>query len=191
MSDKDSPDISQITDYLFISSQPQAKDVEAILSRNIRLVIAMRGDSRPPTVLAQDPLQLLWLHTYDTVLTPIPLKKLLHGVHTALPVIQKGGGILCYCAKGRHRSVAMGAAILISLGHSAGEAMNQIRQQRKVAHPQAPHIRRRIELFDEFWQQQNGASRPRRGRSHEIYSEFVTGGLSKMLWGFRPDKNKR
>ena len=145
----------------------------------------MRGEWQPPPIFAQQPLQLLWLQTYDTILTPIPLNKLLHGVQMALPVIQEGGGVLCYCAKGRHRSVAMGAAVLIGMGYSAGEAMNQLRQQRKVAHPQAPHIRRRIELFETLWQQQNEALQPVRRRSHEVYSEFVTGALSKMLWGLR------
>lgn len=187
MTQKDSPDISKITDYLFISSQPQAKDVEAIISWNVRLIISMRGEWRPPAVLTQDSLQLLWLHTYDTLFTPIPLNKLLHGVQMALPVIQSGGGVLCYCAKGRHRSVAMGAAILIGMGCSAVEAMDRLRQQRQVAHPQAPHIRRRIELFEKVWQEQKEATHPVPRGYHEVYSEFVTKTVSKLLWGFREE----
>ncbi len=182
MSQIDNVDISQITDYLFISSEPQDKDVEAIIERNIRLVISMIGNHRPPTVFAQEPLRLLWLQTYDTILTPIPISKLLQGVQIALPVIQNGKGILCYCAQGRHRSVAMGASILVGMGYSAEEAMDYLRAQRKVAHPQAWHIRRRIEQFEELWQQQN--EQPIQiHQSREVYSEFVTGVVSKVLWG--------
>ncbi|MCP4361383.1 MAG: dual specificity protein phosphatase family protein, partial [Chloroflexi bacterium] len=137
------------------NSKPQDKDVEAIIERNIRLVISMIGNHRPPTVFAQEPLRLLWLQTYDTILTPIPISKLLQGVQKALPIIQNGKGILCYCAQGRHHSVAMGASILVSMGYSTEEAMDYLRAQRKVAHPQAWHIQRHIEQFEELWQPQN------------------------------------
>jgi protein-tyrosine phosphatase len=104
-------------------------------------------------------------------------------------MIEDGRAVLCYCAKGRHRSVAMAAAILIAQGCSAAEAMAQLRARRRVAHPQAWHIRRRIEQFERVWQQ------PVERRAHacrqpeERYSEFATNSLSKLLWSLGLGQN--
>jgi hypothetical protein len=184
-----STDISHITDYLFVSSAPQAADAGAIAGRNIGLIISMIGNRRPPAVFDEPPLRLLWLETYDTFLTPIPTNKLLQGVHAALPVIADGRAVLCYCAKGRHRSVAMAAAILIAQGCGAADAMAQLRARRQVAHPQAWHIRRRIEQFERVWQQ-SGERRAQACRQPgERYSAFVTNSLSRLLWSLRMGQN--
>jgi hypothetical protein len=37
----------------------------------------------------------------------------------ALETIRQGGKVYAHCQRGRHRGVAMGAAILIALGYSA------------------------------------------------------------------------
>jgi hypothetical protein len=96
---KRSVEISEITDELFISSEPGTIHTEAILERNIGLIISMIGNHRPPESFGQPPLELLWLETFDTVFTPIPMRKLFLGVNKALPVIQDGKGVLCYCAR--------------------------------------------------------------------------------------------
>ncbi len=118
---------------------------------NIRLVISMCGTIRPPEAFMQPPLQVLWLRTFDTIFTPIPMSALTKGVQAALPVIQDGGHVLAHCRHGRHRGVAMGAAILIALGHSAQEAMRLLRARRAQADPYAWHIRWRIEKFERHW----------------------------------------
>ena len=145
-------DISQITDYLYVGAQPSAQDAEQLRALNVRLIISMAGTIHPPEVLTQPPLSVLWLRTYDTIFTPIPIGKLMKGVQAALPVIQGGGGVLAHCREGRHRSVAMGAAILIAMGHSAEEAMQLLSARRKKADPQAWHIRRQIKRFEKHWQ---------------------------------------
>ena len=145
-------DISQVTDYLYVGAQPSAQDVEQLHAMNVRLIISMAGTIRPPKALTQPPLRLLWLRTYDTIFTPIPIGKLMEGVQAALPVIRGGGGVLTYCREGRHRSIAMGAAILIAMGHSADEAMRLLSARRKKADPQAWHIRRQIKRFEKKWQ---------------------------------------
>jgi protein-tyrosine phosphatase len=187
---RDSRDMSQITDYLFVSSAPQATDAAAIAGHNIGLVISMIGNRRPPAVFDKAPLRLLWLETYDTFLTPIPTNKLLRGVQAALSVIEDGRAVLCYCAKGRHRSVAMAAAILIAQGCSAADAMAQLRARRQVAHPQAWHIRRRIEQFERVWQQPGERRVQARPQPEERYSEFVTNSLSKLLWSLGLGQNR-
>jgi hypothetical protein len=45
---KGSVEISEITDELFISSEPGTVHMEAILERNIGLIISMIGNHRPP-----------------------------------------------------------------------------------------------------------------------------------------------
>ncbi len=143
-------DISQITDYLYIASLPRAEDAEAIRDRNVSLIINMIF-IRPPWVYTQPPFRLLTLRTFDFVLLPIPIDKLKKGVEAALPVIQNGESVLIYCHRGRHRSVAMGACILIAMGYTADEAMQLVREGRAVADPYAGHIKRQIRKFEDEW----------------------------------------
>jgi protein tyrosine phosphatase (PTP) superfamily phosphohydrolase (DUF442 family) len=144
-------DISQITDYLYIASLPRAEAAEAIRERNVSLIINMIF-IRPPQVYTQPPFRMLTLRTFDFVLLPIPIDKLKDGAETALPVIENGESVLIYCHAGRHRSVAMGACILIAMGHTADEAMELVREGRAVADPHARHIERQIRKFEEEWQ---------------------------------------
>ncbi len=153
-------DISQITDYLYVGAQPSAEHAEELRARDVRLIISMIGTARPAAALARPPFRLLWLRTYDTFLTPIPVSKLMEGVQAALPVICDGGRVLTYCARGRHRSAAMAAAILIAMGHPAEEAMRLLRARRRIARPQTWYVKRQIKKFEKHWQQAHPAADP-------------------------------
>ncbi len=144
--------ISQITEYLYVGGQPKAEDAEKLQALDVRLIISMAGNIWPPKVFTQPPFNLLWLRTFDSFLTPIPIRKLVKGVETALPVIENGGRVLTHCAFGRHRGVAMGAAILIAMGHSADEAMHLLSTRREIADPYTWYIKRRIKKFEKHWQ---------------------------------------
>ena len=146
-------DISQITDYLYVGSQPKGEEAHELNELNVRLIISMIGHIRPPQEFAKPPFSLLWLRTFDTYFTPIPISKLIKGTQAALIAIQNGERVLTYCSRGRHRSVAMAAAILIAMGHSADESMSLLRTQRLIADPQAWHIRWRINKFETYWRQ--------------------------------------
>jgi protein tyrosine phosphatase (PTP) superfamily phosphohydrolase (DUF442 family) len=148
-------DISQITDYLYVGAQPGAEHAAELRARDVRLIISMIGTARPAAAFGKPPFHLLWLRTYDTFLTPIPVSKLMEGVRAALPVIRDGGRVLTYCAQGRHRSVAMAAAILIAMGYSAEEAMRLLQTRRQIARPQTWYIKRQIKKFEKHWQQNN------------------------------------
>jgi protein-tyrosine phosphatase len=63
-----------------------------------------------------------------------------------------GGKVYVHCARGRHRSVAMGAAILIAQGLDAESAMSLIKEQRVVADPYIFYIYRRIRMFARKWE---------------------------------------
>src|SRR5262245_5355251 len=115
-------DISKVTDYLYVSASLDSAHVNELDTRRISLIISMIGGRRPHEVFARSPYHLLWLQTFDSALFPIPLSRLTRGAQMALQTIQNKENVLVYCAQGRHRSVAMAAAILITMGYTAPEA---------------------------------------------------------------------
>ncbi len=145
-----SPDISAITEYLFISVWPEARHGDEIVRLGIELVLSMHWIP-PQRSIRRLPLTVLWLPTIDTPLTPMPLNTLRRGVEAALPVIQRGGKVLCHCKAGVHRSVAMASCVLIGMGFSAADAMAAVKLGRAVADPDVEYIRRRIVQFEDAW----------------------------------------
>jgi len=142
---------SQITDDLFIGTTPRRKDYDTLRGLGVRLVINMRFTRGPKPHFRDLHIQYLWLRTFDNPLIPIPLRALTRGVNAALEVIHTGGKVYVHCAHGRHRSVAMGAAILIAQGMPANEAIALIKERRSAADPNVFYIRRRIHFFARRW----------------------------------------
>jgi len=142
---------SKITDDLFIGTTPRRKDYETLRGLDVRLVINMRFTRGPKPHFRDLSIQYLWLRTFDNPLIPIPLRALTRGVNAALDTIHHGGKVYVHCAHGRHRSVAMGAAILIAQGMSAADAISLIKEQRSAADPDIFYIRRRIHFFERRW----------------------------------------
>ena len=145
-------DFSQITNDLFIGTTPSALDYDRLRDLGVRLVINMRFVRGPHPDAHPQALDFLWLRTIDSPIFLIPHQKLLQGTHTALETIRSGGKVYSHCAKGRHRSVAMGAAILIAQGHTPEAAMQLIKQQRPISDPELFYIRSRIFQFARMWQ---------------------------------------
>ncbi len=143
---------SRITDYLFIGDTPHTDDYDLLRELGVRLVINMRFERRPFFDPHQPPLEFLWLRTIDSPGLVIPIRSLMRGVQAALETIQRGGKVYAHCGKGRHRGVAMGAAILIALGYEPEEAMELIKSRRSIADPDAFYIRSRILRFARQYQ---------------------------------------
>lgn len=150
--------ISKITDNLFIGDTPGRDEYDALRDLGVRLIINMRFDRRPAIDLHQPPLEFLWLRTFDNPVLPIPIRSLMRGVHAALETIREGGKVYTHCARGRHRGVAMGAAILIALGYDPDEAIELIKVRRPSSDPDAFYIRRRILRFARAWSRPVGDS---------------------------------
>ena len=144
-----SPDVSQITDYLYISAWPRGDHAEEIRAMNVRLILSMHW-IRPSRTLGHPPVRLLWLPTFDNPLGPMPIPTLQRGVEAALPVIQEGYRVLVHCRAGVHRSVAMACCVLIGMGQTADQAMQLVEQKRAVADPHAWYIERRIYKFEQL-----------------------------------------
>lgn len=155
--DAASPDVSQITDYLFLSSLPKHEHAEHIWDLGVRLIVSMPL-YRPPKVYCRPPFTFVHCPSIDSPLIPIPLSMLWRGVNAALPVIERGEGVLIHCKSGIHRSVAMTTCILIARGYTAGEAMQFIVERRPVADPYAPHILSRIRVFERSWSHRQGSA---------------------------------
>ncbi len=149
-------DYSQINDVLYIGTTPGASEYSLLEALGVRLVINMRLE-RPPYRNRHAPsLRVLWLPSLDSPLFPIPMGAFERGVRAALETIQKGGKVYVHCSAGRHRGVAIGAAILIALGHTPEQAMALIKEKRRIADPDIWYIRRRILRFAQIWQRSLG-----------------------------------
>ena len=143
---------SRITDDLFIGTTPLVKDYQRLHDLGVRLVINMRWEHRLRPDPHEQPLSLLWLRTIDSPFFPIPMRALQRGVLAALETIQAGEKVYAHCAGGRHRAVAMGAAILIAQGHGAREAIELIKSKRRFADPDIFYIRNRVLRFARQWE---------------------------------------
>jgi hypothetical protein len=144
-------DISKVTDYLYVGSRVGKEHADELKVLKFDLIISMIGQMPPDEILTLPPFKTIWIRTYDTFLTPISIKKLLLGVETASPIIQNKGKVLVFCMEGKRRSIAMAAAILISLGRTGEQSIDLLTTARKVADPRRWYIRRQIEAFEKYW----------------------------------------
>jgi protein tyrosine phosphatase (PTP) superfamily phosphohydrolase (DUF442 family) len=148
-------DFSRITDSLYVGTTPTQEDFRRLHELGVRLVINMRLLFGQAPSRALSSIRYVRLRTFDNPLLPIPSAALVHGTRTALEVVAQGGVVYTHCSRGRHRSVAMAAAILIAQGYTPEGAMQRIREQRAVADPGASHIQPRILEFARVWHAQN------------------------------------
>jgi len=144
-------DISRVTDYLYVGSKVGQEHAEELKILNFNLIISMIGQIPPDHIYTVPPFKTLWIKTYDTFFTPIPVKKLLLGVEAALPVIKEKGKVLVFCMEGRRRSIAMAAAILVAMGHTSEQAIDLLTSARKVADPRRWYIHMQIKAFEKYW----------------------------------------
>jgi hypothetical protein len=130
-------DDSQITDELCVGTTPDRAGQDHRRSHGMQLVTNMRflRGRRPPD--GRSALRYLRLHGVDNPLFPNLTRFPVRESQAALDVMRRGGGICVYCSRGRHRSVAMAAAILIAQRLSPTEATSQIKQRRAIADPEA------------------------------------------------------
>jgi protein-tyrosine phosphatase len=147
-------DFSHITENLLIGTTPAPHDYEQLRELSVKLVINMRVEQGPFPDPHDPPLDFLWLRTFDTMFVPIPIGALIRGTQAALKVIESGSRVYVHCAAGRHRSVALGAAILIAQGHAPQPAMQLIKSKRSFADPEIFYIRWRILKFAAEWARQ-------------------------------------
>jgi hypothetical protein len=150
--------ISRITEFLYIASWPSEEDIHYLSSQGVRLALSMR-QRFPSAAFTHPEIQVAHLPSSDSIFIPMPMFILHRGVEAALPIIKSGAAVAIFCKQGRRRSVAVACCILIALGHSSGQAMRMVIEQRPVADPYAWHIRRRILRFEREWLAREQANR--------------------------------
>lgn len=143
-------DISPIADRLYIAARPQSKDAQELASLGVRLILNMTPQ-RAPSGLRSTPLRTVWLPWLDTPLLPLPTWLLQRGAAAAHQALHAGGAVVAYCREGRHRSVAMACAILITQGMTAEQAMAHVESARPEADPYVPHVAAAIRQFEARW----------------------------------------
>jgi hypothetical protein len=142
---------SAITKQLYIGTTPNRRDFGVLRGLGVRLVINMRflrGRTPPDGV---PPMGYMHFRTIDNPLFPIPIAVLLRGARAGLAALRDGGKVYVHCSRGRHRSIAMAAAILIAGGLSPTQAISLIKRRRAAADPEAAHIKPRILAFAQAW----------------------------------------
>jgi protein-tyrosine phosphatase len=144
-------DISEITNYLFVSSFPGPENLEQVRELGIRLIVSLYL-KKPDKVFSDPPLQLLWMPIIDSPLTPLPISVFKRGVEAALPIIDRGEKVLAHCKWGIHRSAGMACCILIAKGYSLEDAVELVKSRREVAKPDDRHILGRLTKFELAWQ---------------------------------------
>jgi len=143
-------DLSPIADRLYIAARPHSDDAQELVDLGVRLVLNMIP-IRAPAGLRAAPLRTIWLPWLDMPLLPLPTRILRRGVAAAQQALLAGDAVVTYCREGRHRSVAMACAILISRGLTADQAMASVQRARPVADPHAPHVAAAIYRFEACW----------------------------------------
>lgn len=142
-------DFSQITPTLFVGTTPVRNDYHSLRALEIGLVINLRVERPPAPDFHYPPMPTLWLPVFDSPLIPIPIHALQRGVQAAISAIAQSRKVYAHCAAGVHRSAALAACILIAQGYAAGQAMDLVKAQRRVADPHIWYIRRQILRFAE------------------------------------------
>jgi len=92
-------DISAVTSNLYLGAKPGNEEISKLQEMGITLVISMLHELKPKEY-QQTRIGYLRLPTYDFPLLPIPMRKLVKGVETALAMMQRGGKVLVYCRSG-------------------------------------------------------------------------------------------
>lgn len=140
-------DYNQITEYLYIGTTPSPKDYKELSNKGIKLIINMRAEKYAIPTGVRRSIKTIWIPSLDSRFTPINIKRIAKAVGRANDVIADGGGVYVYCREGRHRSVALAVAILISQGYNIDAAIKLVKSKRVVADPEVPHIYKVITTF--------------------------------------------
>jgi protein-tyrosine phosphatase len=141
-------DMSPITDWLYVGRTPRRRDYRDLQDKGITMVINMRAE-RPFWPKKQPGLiQDVWVPSLDAPLCFVDQRRLLATAKRAQQVIQNGGKVYVFCRRGRHRSVAMAAAILMLQGYKHDDLTALFAKKRPVADLTAYQVRRALKRFE-------------------------------------------
>lgn len=140
-------DYSIVTDYLVMGTTPRRSDYKMLKKLNVKLIVNMRAEK----LYNRMPIKTIWIPSLDNKSFPIKPQALFSAITKCNEVIDKGGKVFVFCRAGRHRSLVMSAAILISRGYNQNQAIDLIIKARPVADPEAKHIYQAVQNYA-IWQ---------------------------------------
>ena len=147
-------DYSQITDNLYIAAWPTRVHRQQIIDLGVRLVISTILE-KPDKELGEPPLRLVRVRATDMGKQLIfPDGQIMKGVEAALPVLERGEGVMVFCKAGKHRSATLTACVLVGMGHPADEAIQMVQQGRDKADFNDSH-RQAVREFEQKWRQRH------------------------------------
>lgn len=148
-------DYSQITDGLIVGTTPRPSDYRQLEDEGVTLMINMRAERYAIPTKTRRSIETIWVPTLDHRLLPISPAAIHEPAQRAVAKIEQGGKVYAYCRAGRHRSVLMGAAILIGLDYGIEDSTSLIKGARPIADPDIPHIKNAIIDYANYLTQQD------------------------------------
>ncbi len=134
------PDLDFITDSLAVGGALRSDDqINALPGLGITAVVDMRSESRD-NVTELERLGIKFLHLPTIDWRPPTQEDLLTGTAWVSQEIAAGGKVLVHCQHGIGRSVIMAAAVLVTMGQSWQNALEQIRARRWGVSPHADQV---------------------------------------------------
>lgn len=138
---------SKITHTILMGTTPRPQDYILLKKVGVTLVVNMRADKKAYSNV----IPVVQVPTLDSRFFPIKPHKLNKAVKLSQQALKNNGKVYIFCRGGRHRSLVMCAAILVSQGLTAKEAMELIKKQRTAADPEAKHIKKATIKFEDWW----------------------------------------
>lgn len=129
------PELSQVTDLLFVGGQHRHHGLQAMRDLGIRAIVNMRQEwDDAAHGLALD--AYLWLPVIDDA--EPTLEQLTRGADFIHQQITQGHGVYIHCAAGVGRAPTMAVAYLIYTGESVERAWERVCQRRPFVRPTPP-----------------------------------------------------
>ena len=129
------PELSQVTDLLFVGGQHRHHGLQAMRELGIRAIVNMRQEwDDAAHGLALD--AYLWLPVIDD--TEPTLEQLTRGADFIHQQVEQGHGVYIHCAAGVGRAPTMAVAYLIYTGDPVERAWERVCQRRPFVRPTPP-----------------------------------------------------
>ena len=149
--------MSWVTDSLSVGGRVRPQDIQRLAQAGVSAVVDTRSEHQDdPKQMAAEGIALLLLPTPDTY--PLSIEQLQEGTAWVNQQIAQGKRVLIHCEHGVGRSVLLTAAVLVTQGMSADEALKLVQQRRWQAAPN----HRQTKRLQEFEQVVHGGSKSKK-----------------------------
>ena len=130
----DQLNMSWVTDSLAVGGRVRPQDIRRLAQAGVSAVVDTRSEHQDdPAQMGAEGIALLLLPTPDTY--PLSIEQLQEGTTWVNAQIAQGKRVLIHCEHGVGRSVLLTAAVLVTQGMSADDALDLVQRRRWQAAP--------------------------------------------------------